>query len=622
MNFAAKTLLTLSMAILAMTQSSVAFADDRVWRTSTSLIDESKYKNGADHYDYVNPNAPKGGTLNSAVVGTFDSFNPYIVQGEPVAGVNYQGGLLWDTLMEKGIDEPSVTHPLIAEAFTYPDDYSTATYRLDPRARWHDGKQITADDIKWSMETLKEHSPQYNRYFANVKEVRIDNDREVTFIFDQKGNRELPLIMGDLPVLPKHWWESNGPDGKPRDFTKSTLEPPLGSGPYKIGEFKAGSSVTWMRVEDYWAADTLTRKGRYNFDRRKYLYFGDSNAIWQAFTKGGFQDIREENRAQKWAIDYDFPAVKAGDVKRDEFVETSNYIMQGWALNTRRDKFADVRVRKALTWALNFERMNRDLFYGQYKRLKTHFGGGELSAFDVPTGQEKEILEEFKADLPAEIFTQPYELPLYETRRDDRRHLKTAFDLLKEAGWARKGSQLVNEEGEQFAFEILGFSPASERVNAPWINALRKLGIKAEFRIVDTAQSIARVNEFDYDVASLPTAQSLSPGNEQREYWTTAAADQKGSRNYPGIKNPVVDKLVDKIIFAKDRAELVAATKALDRVLLFGYYYVPQWYLDKDRVAWWDKFGMPEKQPKYVGYDPESWWIIPEKEAALNTKYR
>lgn len=606
----------LSLAVFA---APFASAQDRVWHKSTSLIGESKYKNGFDHYEHVNPNAPKGGTLNAAANGTYDSFNPFIIQGSPVAGLNYQGGLLWDTLLEKGIDEPSAAHPLIAEAYSYPDDFSEATYRLDPRARWHDGVPITAADIKFSMDTLKEHSPQYNRYFANVKEVRIDNDRQVTFLFDQKNNRELPLIMGDLPIIPKHWWEAVGPDGKPRDFTRSTLERPLGSGPYKIGDYSPGESIIWERVEDYWAKDTPTRKGRFNFDRRKYLYFNDPNAIWQAFQKGGLEDIRTENRAQRWAIEYDFPAVKEGLVKRNAFPETSSYSMQGWVLNTRRPLFQDRKVRKALTFALNFEHMNKNLFYDQYDRTKTYFGGTELSATGKPTGRELEILEEFRSDLPEEVFTREFELPVYASRRDDRKHLRTAFELLKEAGWISKGGKLVHEAtGVPFEFEILGFNPASERINAPWINNLRKLGIEAKFRVVDTSQYIARVNDFDYDVVSIPTRQSSSPGNEQREYWTTEAADQKGSRNYMGAKNKVIDKLVDLVIFAKDRAELVAATKALDRVLLFEYYAVPQWHLSKVRLAWWDKFGFPEPQPSYVGVDIESWWIIPEKAAALD----
>ena len=552
--------------------------------------------------------------------GTFDSFNPFIVKGTTAAGINYQGGLLWDLMMSKAIDEPSASHPLIAEAFTYPDDYSSATYRLDKRARWHDGKPITPQDVKWSMETLKEHSPQYNRYFADITEIRIDGDHEITFIFSQKNNRELPLIIGDLPVLPKHWWEGVNDKGEKRDFTKTTLEPPLGSGPYRIGSFNAGSDITYERVTDYWAKDTPTRKGRYNFDKRRYTYFKDSNAIWEAFKKGGFGDIRVENRAEFWARRYNFPSFEAGDVLKTEFITTSGYAMQGWILNTRRPQFSDRRVRKALTWAMNFEQMNKNLFFDQYTRVESYFGGTELQATGLPAGRELEILTEYKGRIPEELFTEEFSLPVYETRRDERKYLKVAFDLLQQAGWKSVGGKLVDAKGNQFKLEILGYSPASEKVNAPWLKSLNRLGIDATFRVVDTSQYIARINEFDYDVVSVPTRQSQSPGNEQREYWSSTAADQSGSRNYMGVKDPVIDELVERLIYAKDRAELVAITNALDRILLFNYFSVPQWYLSKDRVAYWNKFGIPPTQPSYAGIDAESWWIDPQKEAALNAK--
>lgn len=620
MNRLFSTLAALILAGLTLNVTT-AQADDRVWRTSTSLIGKSKYEGGFTHYEHANPDAPKGGTFNSMALGTYDSFNPFIVQGSVVAGVNYQGGLLWDLMMAKSIDEPSASHPLIAEAFTYPDDYSSATYRLDKRARWHDGKPITPEDVKWSMETLKEHSPQYNRYFGDVEEIRIDGPYEITFIFSQKNNRELPLIIGDLPVLPKHWWEGTDAEGNQRDFTKPTLEPPLGSGPYKIGKFEAGSDITYVRVDDYWAKDTPTRKGRYNFDERRYTYFKDQNAMWEAFKKGGFGDIRVENRAEYWARRYNFPAVEAGDVKKTEIDDSSGYPMQGWVLNTRLPKFQDRRVRKALTWAMNFEQMNKNLFFEQYTRTMSYFGGTELQSRGLPAGRELDILNEYKDKLPAEVFTNEFVLPIYATRGDERKFLKVAFDLLQEAGWKRDGSKLVDANGEQFSLEILGYSPTSEKVNAPWLKSLQRLGIDATFRIVDTSQYVARVNEFDFEVASLVTMQSQSPGNEQREYWSTQAADQSGSRNYMGAKDEVLDALIERIVYAKDRDELVATTNALDRVLLFNYYTVPQWYLNKDRVAYWDKFGRPPTQP-YRGLDAESWWIDAEKEAALKAKYQ
>ena len=593
----------------------LALAEEGEWQKTTALVSKSRYAEDFSHYDHVNPNAPKGGTLNSATQGTFDSFNPFIVKGTPAAGLNFFGGLLWDTLMEQSVDEPAVSHPLIAQAYRHPADYSQATYRLNPNAKWHDGKRITPQDVKWSMEILKEHSPNHTRYFENVVEIEILNDHDILFIFDQKGNRELPHIIGDLPVLPKHWWEN-------RDFNQSTLDPPLGSGPYKIGKFEAGAMVVWELVEDYWAKTLPPRKGRHNFSKRVYRYFGDENAVWQAFTKGGLADIRAENRASRWANDYNFPAFEKGDVKKGEFKDSTGYPMVGWVMNQRRGIFKDRRTRQALAMALNFEQMNETLFFGQYKRLTTYFGGGELSAFGLPQGREKEILENYKDRLSGEIFTQEFSLPKYENRQDERRHLKTALELLKQAGWVREDDKWVDKEnGEILEFEILGYNPSSERLHAPWINILRKLGITASYRVVDQSQYIQRLQNFDFDVVTNGQRQSLSPGNEQRGHWSSEAADSAGANNLYGLKHPVVDELVEKIIAAPNREELVALTKALDRILLFEHLMVMQWYLDSKRVAWWDKFVMPEKKLTWQAYDAASWWIDTDKEAELAKRY-
>ena len=334
------------------------------------------------------PQAPKGGTLNSVVTGTFDSFNPYIVRGSPAAGFSsFGGGLLYETLMEQSVDEPSISHGLIADAFKYPADFSSATYRIDPRARWHDGKAVTADDVIWSFNMLKANSPMYGRYYANVTEAVALTDHEVEFRFDQKGNRELPKILGDMPVLPKHWWEGTDASGKKRDVTQPTLEPPLGSAAYKVESFKPGAEIVWSRVEDYWGAALPVKIGRENFDTRRYVYFQDDNAAWQAFTKGGFQDIRPENRSQRWSTGYTFPAFEAGDVIKAEFDTTSGEPMQGFVMNLRKPQFQDVRVRQALTYALDFESMNRTLFYGLYTRTDSYFEGGELASSGLPEGQ-------------------------------------------------------------------------------------------------------------------------------------------------------------------------------------------------------------------------------------------
>lgn len=598
-------------------------ASAQEWRTVSSLIGESKYDENFQHYDYVNPDAPKGGTLNAIAIGTFDSFNPFIVRGTSAAGLSGFGGdHLHESLMQQSPDEPGTSHGLIAEAFTYPDDYSSATYRLNPEAKWHDGEPITAEDVVWSFDTLKAANPLFNKYYANVTEAVALSEREVEFRFDQTGNRELPHIMGDLTVLPRHWWEGTDAQGNKRNINQPTLEPPLGSGAYKIESFRPGSEIVWKRVENHWAADLPVNVGRQNFDRRRYTYFTDENAAWQAFTKGGLADYRIENRAQKWATEYNFPAFEAGDVIKQEFETESGEPMQGFVMNTRRPQFHDRRVRQALSYAFDFDSMNRTLFYGLYTRTDSYFEGSELASSGLPEGRELEILKTVEDKIPPEVFTEEFQLPAYDTPQAQRDNLRRAFQLFKEAGWTNRGGRLVNEKtGEPFTIEFLGNSPSDERITLPFVDNLRKLGITATIRIVDASQYQARVNSFDYDMVTLVMAQSQSPGNEQREFWGSAAADAEGSRNYAGIKNEAIDALVEKVIFATDREELVAATRALDRALLWNFYVVPQWHNPTVWVAYWNKFGIPEEQPEYLGVDIDSWWIRPEQEAVIESKY-
>lgn len=610
------------------------------WHTSSSLMGASKYGEKFERYDYVNPDAPKGGTLNGVASGTFDSFNPYIVRGTPAAGFSpFGGGLLYDTLMEQSIDEPGVSHPLVAEAYKFPEDYSSATYRLNPTARWHDGKPITVDDVVWSFEVLKANSPMYNRYYENVTEAVALNDREVEFRFDQKGNRELPKILGDMPVLPKHWWEGTDAQGRKRDITKPTLETPLGSAAYRIASFKPGSEIVWERVPDYWGAKLPVKIGRENFDRRRYIYIQDDNAAWQAFTKGGLEDIHAEPSSRRWATYYNFPAYKAGDVIKREFPATSRASMQGFVMNLRRPQFQDRRIREALTYAFDFETMNRTIFFGFNRRTSSYFVGSELASGGLPEGRELEILNEFRDQLPPEVFEKEYVLPVYEQPapkegdrpqpepasppQPERVHLREVVKLFAEAGWRIKNGKMTNEKtGKVFHFEILGSNDTDEIIATPYINMLRKIGIEATLRIVDPTQYVNRVNNFDFDMLTTVLAQSDSPGNEQRDFWSSRAADAPGSRNLAGIKDPVVDALIEKVIFAKDREELVAATRALDRVLLWNFYVVPQYHRPVVWLAYWNKFGIPEKQPDYVGPDTESWWIDPVKEKELAAKYR
>lgn len=604
-----------SAAIVSVLCTGTAFAQEASgWVTSSSLIGESKYADGFTHYDHANPDAPKGGTANLAAQGTYDSFNPYIIRGTAAAGLAaFGGGLLYDTLRDQAIDEPSASHPLLSEAYTYPDDYSFAIYRLNPAATWHDGQPVTVDDVVWSFNVLSENSQLYNQYYKNVSAAEAISATEVKFTFDEVGNRELPKILGDMPVLPKHWWQGTDADGNPRDVTQPTLEPPLGSGPYRIAEFNPGSSITWERVADYWAADLPVNKGRNNFDRMTYTYFLDATPIWEAFKKGGVEDFRAETRSARWAQEYNFPAFEEGKVKRKAFPTTSPQPMQGFAMNMRSDKFKDRRVRQALWLLFDFESVNRLQLYDLRTRTDSFFEGGELASSGIPQGDELAVLEEFRDQLPPELFTRPYESPVGGTRENNRANARIAAGLLREAGWSPDGGQWVNNEtGEPFEIEFLGGSETAQIISGQFIQDLRNFGIQAQLRIVDSAQYIARLEAFDFDMTTVVLSQSLSPGNEQRDFWTSQAADAPDSRNMAGIKNPVIDALVDKIIFAKDRDELVTLTRALDRVLLWNFYYIPQWHSPEDWVAWWDKFDFVEPQPSYAGVDFQSWWIKPE----------
>ena len=600
-----------------------AHADDE-WLTSTSLIDpEVQNRSPFERYDYVNPDAPKGGTLNDTAFGTFDSFNPFIVRGTPAVGLTSFGGLLWDTLMQQSLDEPGTSHPLIADAYKHPDDYSSATYRINPKARWHDGEPITAEDVVWSLEVLKKNSPLHNRYFASVTGAEALSEREVKFSFDQKGNRELPHIMGDLTVLPKHWWEGTNAEGEKRDITQPTLEKPLGSSAYRIASFRPGSEIIWERVKDYWAADVGVNVGRNNFDRRHYVYFQDDNAGFLAFTKGGIEDFRREVSTRRWSVDYGFPAFKEGDVIKREFTSTNIEAMQAFVPNMRRKRFADRRVREALLLAYNFEEQNRTHFFGLNKRFGSFFERSELSAEGIPEGRELEILEQFRDKLPAELFTEPFELPVFDTPQSERGYLRTAIKLFDEAGWHIKDGRMVNKEtGEQFTIEFLGLSQTSEVITGGFISNLRRIGIDATLRIIDASQYVQRIQNFNFDIVTSRFGQTLSPGNEQRDYWGSEAADIPGSRNLAGIKDSVIDELIQKIIYAESREELVALTRALDRILLWNHFMIPQYYQPTIRTAYWNKFGMPDKQPEYAGVDLESWWIDPEREKVLAAKYR
>jgi microcin C transport system substrate-binding protein len=592
---------------------------ERDWKHGLSLFGELKYPPGFKHFDYVNPKAPKGGAVRMIAFGTFDNFNEVVsgLKGSIAMGV----GMISDTLAVSSLDEVSTDYGLIAEAVSHPPDFAWASFRLRPGARHHDGKPITVEDVIFSMEAFKKHSPMMSAYYRHVVKVQQTGEREVTFVFDAPGNREMPVILGQLNVLPKHWWEGTDAGGKKRDIGATTLEPPLGNGAYRIKEFVAGRTVVYERVKDYWGKDLNVNIGRDNFDEMRFEYFRDATVAIEAF-KADHVDWRTENSAKNWATAYDFPAVKDKRVVLEEFVQRNRGIMQAFTFNTRRDKFKDPKLRRAFNFAYDFEEMNKQLFFGQYKRINSYFDGTELASSGLPQGQELQILETVRDKVPPEVFTTAYTNPVNGSPENVRANLREATRLLKEAGYEIRNQKLVNAKtGEPMNIEILTEDPNVERFILFYKPSLERLGISVTVRTVDDPQYENRLRSWDYDIIIASWPESLSPGNEQRDFWSSQAADTAGSRNYIGIKNPAIDALIERVIFAKDRAELVAATRALDRVLLWNHYVVPQFTTDKSRTARWDRFGRPDPLPKYAAAAfPTVWWWDAEKAARTGSR--
>lgn len=570
-----------------------------------SLIGKPKYPADYTHFKYVNPEAPKGGKVRLSAIGSFDSLNPFILKGVSAAGA----GQIYDQLMETSLEEHSTAYGLLAEWVTYPEDFSSATFKLRDEARWQDGKPVTPEDVIFSLAALKNGHPFYAQYYKNVTKAEKTGDRLVTFSFDSKNNRELPMIVGELTILPEHYWTGKDANGNPRDIGKTTLEPPLGSGPYRISDVKAGRSLTLERVKDYWAKDLPVKKGQDNFDEIRYEYFRDTTVAFEAF-KSDRLDFYSDTSSKNWATGYDVPPVKKKWIKRELVELKRGQPMQAFVLNTRLDKFKDARVRRAFNQAFDFEWANKNLFYGQYKRVSSYFQNSELASSGLPEGRELEILKELKDEVPPEVFTTPYTNPVTDGSGSIRKQLREATKLFKAAGWIVKDGKLVNAKtGERMSANFLLVSPQFERIVQPYARNLEKLGIEISLRVIDPAQYSRRIDSFDYDIIVGNFGQSASPGNEQRNFWGSEAADRQGSRNLIGIKNPAIDKLIDKIIFAKDRDELVAVTRAMDRVLLWNHYLVPQWFAPYSRIAHWDRFGHPEKFPSIsVGFPTVWWW--------------
>ena len=574
-----------------------------------SLFGDLKYGPDFKNFDYVNPDAPKDGTMRRSAIGTFDTLNPFVIKGTPPSGV----GEVFDTLAVRSEDEPSSIYGLVAENIELAPDKLSVLYTIRKEARFHDGAPMTPDDVLWTFEMLRaKGQPHYRSYYGDVTKVGKEGERGIRFYFKSAENRELPQILGEMPVLSKVYWSG-------RDFEKTTLDPPLGSGPYKIESLDPGRSITYRRVADYWAADLPVNKGRYNVDVIRYDYYRDTTIALEAF-KAGQYDVRSEISSKNWATGYDSPALRAGLIKKEEIPNELPSGMQGFGYNLRRSLFQDPRVREALAYAFDFEWSNKELFYGAYTRTRSYFDNSELAATGMPQGEELKILEKFRGRIPEAVFTTEYEPPKYDGSGNIRDGLRAALKLLKEAGWAFKGEKLVNDEtGQPFEFEILLVQPEFERIVLPFKKNLERMGINARVRTIDPAQYQKRMETFDYDMTVVGFGESLSPGNEQREFWGSQAADEQGSNNLLGIKNPVIDELIEELIRAPDRPSLVAHTRALDRVLQYGYYVIPNYHLSAFRVAYWDKFRRPAISPKYaVGLD--TWWVDPSAEQSVEAK--
>ncbi|QEX15154.1 ABC transporter substrate-binding protein [Hypericibacter terrae] len=572
---------------------------------------EPKYGSDFKHFDYVNPDAPKGGQLRMSVANstTFESFNPFIVRGSPAAG----SGGAYETLTIQSNDEAFTQYGLLAQFIETPDDRSWVSFTLNPAARWWDGTPVTPEDVVFSFETLKtKGKPLYRFYYRSIAKVEKTGDAEVRFSFVPGDNRELPLIVGQLPVLCKAYWE-------PRDFEKPSLDLPVGSGAYRVTNFEPGRYVVTSRVLDYWGRDLPVNVGTNNWDSVRYIYYKDEAVALEGLKAGDF-DFRQERSAKIWAIGYNIPQIADGRMVKEQIPNEDPTGMQCFAFNIRRPIFQDRRVRQALGYGFDFEWSNKALFFGQYTRTASYFSNTELASSGLPQGDELKILEKYRGKVPDEVFTSTYEPPKTDGTGNVRDNLLKARALLQSAGWVIKDKRLVKQEtGEPFQFEFLLYDPMFERIVLPFLRNLRRLGIFASLRTVGIAEYQNRLDNFDFDMIIGSFGQSRSPGNEQTEYWGSAAADQPGSQNVIGIKDPVVDELADSVISAPDRESLIQRTRALDRVLLWGFYVIPSWHLRSYRVVYWNKFSRPAISPKYdLGLD--TWWVDPVKAAALASK--
>ena len=604
-----KTLLTaITVFILLIAQNLLAKTNIS---HAIAMHGEPKYDQNFISVEYVSNNAEKGGNIVRSAIGTYDTFNPFTLKGTSAAGI----GLLYESLTVGSSDEAFTEYGLLAKSIEWPDDRSWVTFTLRDEAKWHDGKKITSDDVVWTFNTLMEKGhPFYKYYYGDVSEVIKITENKVKFEFSTNTNKELVLIVGQLPVLPKHYWEN-------KNFEETTLDVPIGSGPYKVKSFDAGRSITYELDMDYWGFENNIvpiKVGKDNMGSIRYDYYKDRGVEREAF-KSGEIDFFSENTSKEWATGYDIDAVTEGLIKKELIPHENPQGMQAFAFNTRKDIFADKRVRKALSFAFDFEWTNKNLFYDAYKRTDSFFENSELASSGLPSQAELAYLNPYIDQLPKEIFNEEYSNPKTDGSGFIRNELQEATKLLQEAGWKLRDGKLVNSSGEPFEFEILLVSPAFERIVLPFIDNLEKLGINASLRTIDSSQYQKRIESFDFDMVVFTFSQSLSPGNEQRNFWSSGAADTNGSRNIIGIKNNVIDLLIENLINAKDREDLITISRALDRVLLWNYYVIPQWHISAYRVLYWDMFDQPKQKPKYsLGFD--TWWVNQNKFNFINSQ--
>ncbi|WP_341909778.1 extracellular solute-binding protein [Ferrovibrio terrae] len=578
-------------------------------RHGLSAFGDLKHPPGFSHFDYVNPNAPKGGELRSWQLETFDNLNPLILKGVSAQNLS----LTFQSLMARGKGEPDAVYADLAESAELAPDRSWAAFTINPKARFSDGSPVTAEDVVFTIEaTQKDGHPLYQLILRDVESVTAESRLRVVFRFaDTESRRDMPLTVAQLPILSKAWFRN-------RDFTTPTMEPVLGSGPYRISRIDAGRSLVFERVKDWWARDLPVNKGRYNFDWYRDDYYRDREIAFEAFFAGEY-DFREEVTARHWAASYtNKPAFNDGRVKREVLKDETPSGVQAWFLNSRKPHLNDARVRQAINLAYDYEWANKTLFYGLYKRTRSMFENSDLAATGLPSAAERDLLEPFRDRVPPEVFTTEFQPPRTDGSGNNRANLKQAQQLLLAAGWVIRDGKLVDAKGKPFELEFMLYEPSFQRIINPFARNLERIGITISIRVVDLASFENRMRNFDYDVMSRRFVQPLTPGIEQRNYWASRSAATVGSFNFSGVNDPVVDDLIEHIVKARNRDELRAATRALDRVLMWGWYVVPHWYSGTVKLGYWDRFGRPAQKPAYDVGLTDTWWVDPTKDKALN----